>query len=82
MREGRSGFVSTHSPEFLNGLKLEEIYWLGKEDGYSTIRRCADSDILNRLVDEGDLPGALWRQGRSRSMVMLRKVVFFWRSRQ
>jgi predicted ATPase len=62
---GRGGqvFVSTHSPEFLNGLNLDEVYWLTKKDGYTTIHRAADSETLRNLVAEGDLPGALWRQG-------------------
>lgn len=60
---GGQVFVSTHSPEFLNGLNLDEIYWLGKKDGYTKIYRAADSATLKALVAEGDLPGALWRQG-------------------
>ncbi len=62
---GRGGqvFVSTHSPEFLNGAKLDEIYWLVKDRGFSTARRASDSVLLRRLVEEGDLPGALWKQG-------------------
>jgi len=62
---GRGGqvFVSTHSPEFLNGLKLDEVYWLAKKDGYTTIHRAADSETLRNLVAKGDLPGTLWRQG-------------------
>lgn len=62
-RRGGQVFISTHSPEFLNGLSLDEIYWLSKKDGYSTIHRCADSALLTSLVAEGDSPGALWRQG-------------------
>jgi predicted ATPase len=62
-RRGGQVFVSTHSPEFLNGAKLEEIYWLVKQDGFTTARRASDSDLLRRLVDEGDLPGTLWKQG-------------------
>jgi len=62
-RRGGQVFISTHSPEFLNGLSLDEIYWLAKKDGFTTIYRGANSDTLKRLVDEGDLPGALWRQG-------------------
>jgi len=62
-RRGGQVFVSTHSPEFLNGLELGEIYWLAKKDGFTTIHRCADSDVLKKLVDAGDMPGALWRQG-------------------
>ncbi len=62
-RRGGQVFVSTHSPEFLNGAKLEEIYWLVKDSGFATVRRAADSDLLRRLLDAGDVPGALWKQG-------------------
>jgi predicted ATPase len=62
-RRGGQVFISTHSPEFLNGVSLDEIYWLSKKDGFATIYRGGDSEILKRLVAEGDLPGALWRQG-------------------
>ena len=61
----RSGqvFISTHSPDFLNGTKLEEIYWLVKEGGFATVRRAADSELLRQLIEAGDLPGSLWKQG-------------------
>ena len=62
-RRGGQVFVSTHSPDFLNGAQLEEIYWLVKEDGFTTIRRASESDLLRKLAAEGDLPGALWKQG-------------------
>jgi predicted ATPase len=62
-RRGGQVFVSTHSPEFLNGLSLDEIYWLSKRDGFTEIHRAAESHLLSRLAQEGDLPGALWRQG-------------------
>lgn len=62
-RRGGQVFVSTHSPEFLNGLSLEEIYWLSKRNGFTEIRRASESKLLSRLAQEGDLPGALWRQG-------------------
>ena len=62
-RRGGQVFVSTHSPEFLNGANLDEIYWLIKEDGYATVQRASKIDRLRRLVQEGDLPGALWKQG-------------------
>jgi predicted ATPase len=62
-RRGGQVFISTHSPEFLNGVSLDEIYWLSKKNGFASIYRGADSDILKNLVAEGDLPGALWRQG-------------------
>jgi predicted ATPase len=62
-RRGGQVFVSTHSPDFLNGLKLDEIYWFAKRDGFTTIHRTSDSELLRSLSAEGDLPGALWKQG-------------------
>ena len=62
-RRGGQVFVSTHSPEFINGANLEEIYWLVKEHGFATVQRAADSDLLHGLLEEGDVPGALWKQG-------------------
>ena len=61
-RRGGQVFVSTHSPEFLNGAKLDEIYWFVKEDGFATVQRASDSQLLRDLYAEGDLPGALWKQ--------------------
>ena len=61
-RRGGQAFVSTHSPDFLSGAELEEIYWLQKVDGFSVVRRGSDSQLLRDLVEEGDLPGALWKQ--------------------
>ncbi|MDA8117681.1 MAG: AAA family ATPase [Actinomycetota bacterium] len=62
-RRGGQVFVSTHSPDFLNGAQLDEVYWLTKQDGFTTIHRASDSETLRNLTAEGDLPGALWRQG-------------------
>ncbi|MBU2572819.1 MAG: AAA family ATPase [Elusimicrobia bacterium] len=62
-RRGGQVFVSTHSPEFLNHIKLEEIYWLGKDKGYTKIYKASESKLLVNLVKEGDTPGALWKQG-------------------
>ena len=61
-RRGGQVFVSTHSPDFLNGTKLDEIYWLQKVDGFSEVWRGSDNHLLRDLADEGDLPGALWTQ--------------------
>ncbi len=62
-RRGGQVFVSTHSPEFLNGAQLDEIYWLVKQDGFTTVRRASESESLRNLVKQGDLPGTLWKQG-------------------
>lgn len=62
-QRGGQVFISTHSPDFLNGLKLDEVYWLAKKDGFTGIHRASDSELLRNLAKEGDLPGALWKQG-------------------
>ena len=60
---GGQVFVSSHSPDFLNAVPLESIYWLEKRKGETTVHRAADSSLLTRLAREGDLPGYLWNQG-------------------
>ena len=60
---GGQVFVSTHSPDFLNGVELDEIFCLVKKDGYTAVRRASDNELLRNLAAEGDLPGALWKQG-------------------
>lgn len=60
---GGQVFISTHSPDFLNGIKLEEIFWLTKEAGFTTVKHATDDELLQSLLREGDLPGALWKQG-------------------
>jgi predicted ATPase len=56
-------FVTTHSPDFLSAVPLESVYWIKKEKGYSVIERAADDEQLQRLVEEGNRAGWLWRQG-------------------
>jgi predicted ATPase len=34
---GGQVFISTHSPDFLNGVRLEEIFFLVKRNGYTEI---------------------------------------------
>jgi len=60
---GGQVFVSTHSPDFLNAVKPEEVFWLVKEEGYTTIRRASDDAQIAALVAEGDQLGYLWKQG-------------------
>jgi len=55
-------FVTTHSPDFLNAVPLESIYWFEKCGGFSKLRRAAEDPQLAALVAEGDHPGELWRQ--------------------
>ena len=60
---GGQVFVSTHSPDFLNGVELDEIFCLTKQNGFTTVKRVSESETLRSLVELGDLPGALWKQG-------------------
>lgn len=60
---GGQVFVSTHSPEFLNAVPLESIFWLTKEQGIAKISKAIDDEILINLFKAGDLPGYLWNQG-------------------
>ncbi|HIE00117.1 MAG TPA: chromosome segregation protein SMC [Thiotrichaceae bacterium] len=56
-------FVSTHSPDLLNGAKLEGIFWLTQKNGYTQVRTTAEDQLMKKLIEVGDLPGALWKQG-------------------
>lgn len=60
---GGQVFISTHSPDFLNALTLDEIYCLRKVHGFSVVSRAGDSENLRALFEAGDLPGYLWKQG-------------------
>jgi len=55
--------VSSHSPDFLNAARLEEVFYLVKENGYTTIRRAADDPQLRAYMEAGDKMGYLWKQG-------------------
>jgi predicted ATPase len=60
---GGQVFISTHSPDFLNAIQLDEVFWLVKENGYTTIRRARDVPLVKSYMDEGDQMGYLWKQG-------------------
>ena len=60
---GGQVFVSTHSPDFLNALTLDEIFCLQKQAGFTQVQQASNSSTLRALVDAGDQPGYLWKQG-------------------
>lgn len=62
MRGGQV-FVSTHSPDFLNAVELDEVFWLVKENGYSRIKRAKDDKQLAAFMADGDQMGYLWKEG-------------------
>ena len=60
---GGQVFVSTHSPDFLNAAELEEVFWLAKDNGYTSLYRAEDDEQLSAYMSEGDQMGYLWKQG-------------------
>jgi predicted ATPase len=62
-RRGGQVFVSTHSPDFLNACELEEVFWLRKEKGYTSVKRASEEPQIRQYMEEGDKLGYLWRQG-------------------
>ncbi len=60
---GGQVFISTHSPDFLNAIRLEELYCLVKINGYTDIICASKLPLIVSLYKEGDLLGELWQQG-------------------
>lgn len=57
---GGQVFVSTHSPDFVNGLNINELFYIKKENGLSHIYAVSDDPVAVDLSKENDL-GWLWR---------------------
>ena len=55
--------VSSHSPDFLNAARLDEVFFLVKKNGYTSISRAADDEQLRAYMEDGDKMGYLWKQG-------------------
>lgn len=62
-RRGGQVLVSTHSPDLLNAVRLEEVFWLVKRGGVSIVKRAQDDEQLRRYMEDGDKMGYLWKQG-------------------
>lgn len=60
---GGQVFVSTHSPDFMNAVELEEAFWLVKKNGFTEIVRARDDEQVATYMRDGDKLGYLWKQG-------------------
>lgn len=60
---GGQVLVSTHSPDFLNAVNLEEVCWLVKKSGATEVRRAKNDPQIAAYMAEGDQMGYLWKQG-------------------
>ena len=59
---GGQVFVSTHSPDVLNHVEIEEAFFLKKERGITAIEPLAENQQIRRFIEEGDKLGWLWNQ--------------------
>ena len=62
-KRGGQVFVSTHSPDFLNATKLDEVFWLEKVNGYTQVKRAKNDKQVAAYMRNGDKMGYLWKQG-------------------
>ena len=54
-------FVTTHQPYFVDALTPDETWILEKgSDGFSTIYRASNDNVVGAMVDEGLPLGGLW----------------------
>ncbi len=59
---GGQVFVSTHSPDILNHVEIEEAFLLNKKEGVTTIYPLLENKQIKALIDAGDKLGWLWGQ--------------------
>lgn len=57
---GGQVFISSHSPDFVNGLRIKELFFLIKEKGYTKIKAAIDDPMIKELAKDNEL-GWLWR---------------------
>jgi len=62
---GGQVFISTHSPDFLNAVELDSVFWLVKDmkTGVTYVKRAKDDEQITSFMAEGDKMGFLWKQG-------------------
>lgn len=61
--KGGQVFVSTHSPDVLNRVEIEEAFLVKKERGIAKIHPFSENRQIQSLVSGGDKLGWLWNQG-------------------
>lgn len=55
--------VTTHSPDFVDALRPEELWVLYRDDkGFTQARRTSDMPIVTTMMNEGAKLGALWME--------------------
>jgi predicted ATPase len=61
---GGQVFISTHSPEFVNAIELNELFIIRKQGGFAQIEAVAENENVALLYCHGDDKlGYLWQEG-------------------
>lgn len=61
-KKGGQVFVSSHSPDFLNGATPDETFWMVKENGFTSIYHASDFKEIVELYKAGEKMGYLWKE--------------------
>ncbi|WP_328608113.1 AAA family ATPase [Amycolatopsis sp. NBC_00345] len=57
-------FISTHAPQFVDALRLDELWLFGRVgEGVTEVKRASEVEIAARMIDHGGSPGNLWTEG-------------------
>ncbi len=59
-QQGGQVFITSHSPDLINAAELEEVYWLQKQRGYTSVHRAIDDPRIKAQFLEGNRLGYLW----------------------
>ena len=62
-RRGGQVFVSTHSPQFLNAIPVESLFFIEKHEGVSRILPFSSDPLVSEQLKAGEKAGYLWEQG-------------------
>jgi hypothetical protein len=49
--------------DFLNGARLEVVFWLAKQGGFTKIRRAGEDPQVAAYMADGDQMGYRWKHG-------------------
>ncbi|MCH8488191.1 MAG: AAA family ATPase [Candidatus Cyclonatronum sp.] len=62
-QKGGQVFITSHSPDFLNAAAAEEVFWVIKQEGYSTMKRASEDPYITAQFEAGNPLGYLWKSG-------------------
>ncbi len=60
--QGGQVFVSSHSPDLINGANPNEVFWLIKNRGFTEVKRASEDPTIINLFGAGEKLGYLWKE--------------------